>query len=125
MKIQKGLYGEVIKAHEINLYKNVRSMLNQAVREGKIDAPYCDVDSKHRGSALNYDVYDFKKGAGIIQRRETTCTKYGNSPKKDYFMISRKAGKVTITDLKEHKMKIARRSKACTENGQLFKSLGL
>ena len=100
-RITRGTYGEIHPSSTGTpapaTYGHAQAILAQAIRQGTLDAPYCDVDKKHRGSALNYDLFDFARGVALVQRRNTVCSKYGNSPTKSYWMLRRRAGKVTVT----------------------------
>ena len=66
-----------------------RKLLHEAISKEYLNEPYVNVDKKHRGSALSYDLYDVSRNEILIQRRYTVCTKYGNSPTKNYFVIRR------------------------------------
>jgi len=76
-----------------------RTLLARAIEAGNLDASYVDIDRKHRGSALNYDLYDAKDGIALYQQRHTVCTKFGNSPAKDYFLVRRTGRKVSVEQL--------------------------
>ncbi len=91
--MKRGFYGAIIIDDRPG-YKHALSILQTSIKKGLLDPEYCDVDNKHRGSALNYEIYDYARGVVLIQRRKTTCTKYGNSPKKDYYILGRLKGKV-------------------------------
>jgi hypothetical protein len=103
-RITRGTYGQIIPTISTtgtaapSTYGHAKSILAQAIRRGVVDAPYCEVDAKHRGSALNYDLYDFARGVALVQQRHTTCTKYGNSPTKTYLILRRQCGVVTATE---------------------------
>ena len=97
-------------------------ILADTMLTGVIDEEYVDVDRKHRGSALNYDLYDYTEGCILIQRRHTTCTKYGNSPQKDYFLLVRKGGDIAIVPA-PHKMAIARAAKLDPPIGHIISKI--
>jgi len=80
------------------------------------------VDRKHRGSALNYDIYDYARGVVLIQQRLTTCTKYGNSPKKDYFLLIRSNGRIFKKEAPK-KMAIVKLAKKDPEPGEIIKHI--
>lgn len=113
-----------------NMYNSIsetvdRSILNAAILKSLLPAEFVDVDRKHRGSALNYSVYDYDKNSLLVQKRHTTCTKYGNSPQVDYFYLTKKYSTITIKELISEKLLIQRRAKAAMYPGDLIKSLGL
>ena len=95
--------------------KSARALLARAISDGHLDASYVDVDHKHRGSALNYELYDAKEGIALYQQRHTVCTKYGNSPTKKYFFVRRTGRKVSVEQLdakaKAHVVKLAKASR--------------
>lgn len=97
-----------------------REIVCEAIKKGILDAEYCDVDRKHRGSALNYDVYDIKGNTVLIQKRVTTCTKYGNSPKKDYYFLVKTSRKIKLVDVNKFKMTVAKLAKSACELGQVI-----
>lgn len=105
--LKRNTWGAIISGEGIN---KAQEILCDAILAGKLDESYCDVDRKHRGSALNYDIYDFSEGVVLIQQRVTTCTKYGNSPKKDYYLLIKTTGGIAKIEA-PHKMSIARASK--------------
>ena len=97
LHLPRGHYGEIGGGTDElrRLVRAAREILDAAVKADKLDAEYCDVDRKHRGSALNYDLYDVVVTRGrvvsaLFQARQTTCTKYGNSPVKDYVLLTRR-----------------------------------
>lgn len=92
-------FGQLVSAMNDTHIKAARGLLERAIKAGLLAAPYVDVDRKHRGSALNYDLYDAKDGIALYQRRYTVCTKYGNSPTKDYFLLRRKGHGVELEGL--------------------------
>ena len=89
-------FGQLISATNDTHLKAARRLLELAIKAGLLDAPYVDVDRKHRGSALNYDLYDAKDGVALYQCRHTVCTKYGNTPTKDYVLLRRKGRGVEL-----------------------------
>lgn len=100
--MKRGHYGQLIVTwkdgdkDETTGFIYARSILYQAIKKGIIEEEYCGVDNKHRGECLNYDVYDYAPGIALVQKRKTTCTKYGNSPQKNYLLIGRVKGKVFV-----------------------------
>ena len=94
-------------------YQRALDILQTAISTGLIPQEYCDVDYKHRGSARNYDLYDFAPGVALVQKRETVCTKYGNSPQKTYLLLRRNgAGKITVEEMAATKARIAKLAKS-------------
>lgn len=94
-------------------YAHAQQILALAIKKGMLEPEYCDVDRKHRGSARNYDLYDFAPGVALVQQRDTTCTKYGNRPKKQYWLIRRNgAGKLTVESADHAKARIAKLAKS-------------
>lgn len=103
---------------------SAQKMLFHAIEAGELDAPYVDVDKKHRGSALNYDIFDAKDGIALYQRRYTVCSKYGNSPKKDYFLLHREGRKVSVEWLDgSAKARVVKLAKASTVLGEVINTL--
>lgn len=94
-------------------YQRALDILRAAINTELIPAEYCEIDRKHRGSARNYDLYDFAPGVALVQKRETTCTKYGNSPQKSYLLLRRNgAGKITVVEMAAAKARIAKLAKS-------------
>ena len=114
-------YGEIVSSDN-RYYRSGQKILSTAIRKGLLESPYCNVDGKHRGSALNHDIYDIAPGLILIQRRYTTCTKYGNSPKKDYFMLLNIGKKVIKIDAPK-KMSIVRMAKKNPRDGDIIKHI--
>jgi hypothetical protein len=56
-----------------------------------LEQEYCNVDKKHRGTALNHDLYGYDpdQGVAVIQARQAICSKYGTSTRKTYFLVGR------------------------------------
>lgn len=93
------------------------NLLALAIKTRKVEHPYVDVDRKHRGWALSYDVYDVRGKTAIIQRRLTKCTKYGNSPTKSYLLLEKVGNGVRVTDIDQYKARIVKMAKAQRELG--------
>lgn len=104
-------------------FQLAQALLAQAIQSGKLEKPYVDVDSRHRGSALNYDLYDIKGASVLIQSRHTTCTKWGNSPKKDYLLLRKMGRGVTVIDMNESKPVIVKLAKASDGLGDVIDAL--
>ncbi len=118
MKVERDNYGAVkSKGNE-----NYRKILTLAIKQGQLEPEYMDIDSKHRGSALNYSVYDFMRGAVLVQKRETTCTKYGNSPKKSYWLLIRQGRKVIVYEAPK-KGAIVRKAKKSSNSGEVVRHI--
>lgn len=103
----RGYYGQMV---EFAGQAEAASLLSDAQQMGIIEMAYCDVDRKHRGSALSYDTYDYDATSGmlLIQQRHTTCTKWGNSPRKNYLVLRRTDDQITITNVDGYKAKIVK-----------------
>jgi len=114
-------YGAICRS-ESAWYSNGLDILSQAFKRGLLGSPYCDVDKKHRGSALNYEIYDYARGVVLVQKRLTICTKYGNSPQKDYFLLLRLKGKVVVKDAPK-KMSIVRMAKKSPKQGEIIQHI--
>jgi hypothetical protein len=104
-KINRNSWGAIVSADQ-----HAKMILADAMLDGVLEPEYCDVDHKHRGSALNYDIYDYVDNAILVQKRHTTCDKYGNHPQKDYIILMNINGEVVRADA-PHKMAIARAAK--------------
>ncbi len=123
-QILRGTYGELIFAGNNPLIDAGRKLLKEAIAKGYIDEPYVDVDKKHRGSALNYDVYDVNRHEVLVQRRYTVCTKYGNSPTKNYFVIRRHGKTIQVLRVTDDaKPLVVKRSRASVELGEVLEVL--
>ncbi len=104
-EIQRGNFGEIVGIEgclDYELLAQAHRILDASVIAEDLPAAYVDVDKKHRGSALNYDLYDIDVSRGkvrvaLYQQRETTCTKWGNSPTKNYFLLTAGRGKTPPT----------------------------
>lgn len=90
-----------------------------AIRTGKLDDEYVDVDRHHRGTALNYDLYDLIGATVVIQRRFTRCTKHGNSPTKDYFLVQTCGKGVIVKDINKYKPSIVKLAKSKLKLGAI------
>ena len=79
-----------------------QELLSKAIAAKKLPAPYHDMELHKRhgyiGRCLNYDYYDVAESCILVQQRETKRTKYGSSPRKDYFIIRRCGRGVTVVD---------------------------
>lgn len=117
-------FGQLVSAANDTHIKAARGLLERAIKAGLLEAPYVDVDRKHRGSALNYDLYDAKDGIALYQRRFTVCTKHGNSPKKDYFILRRKGRGVELEWLGgSEKSRVVKLSRVATTLGEMINTL--
>lgn len=123
-QILRGTYGELIFAGNNPLIDAGRQLLKEAIAKGYIDEPYVDVDKKHRGSALNYDLYDVDRNEVLVQRRYTVCTKYGNSPTKSYLVIRRHGKAIQVLRvIEDAKPLVVKRSRASVEFGEVLEVL--
>lgn len=102
-----------------------RALIAIAIRTGKIPPEDKQMVKHNRGWVRNYDVYDVTAGGGkaIVQRRETTITKYGNNPQKSYFLIEKRGRGVVVTELVKEKPLIVRRAKQASKPGEVIHSL--
>lgn len=117
-------FGQLVNAANDTHIKAARGLLERAIKAGLLDAPYVDVDRKHRGSALNYDLYDAKDGVALYQRRHTVCTKYGNTPSKDYVLLRRKGRGVELEWLGgSEKARVVKLSRVATTLGAVINTL--
>lgn len=84
-------------------YSRGLDIIKQAVKQGLVEKSYDDIswDRKRRadGDALHHELYDFAAGSALICiRRSHGNGKYGiSTTSKNYFIISRSAGKITVT----------------------------
>jgi len=123
-EICRGSYGELILAVNDPVVAAGKKLLKEAIAKGYIDEPYVDVDKKHRGSALNYDLYDVNRHEVLVQRRYTVCTKYGNSPTKNYFVIRRHGMTIQVLRVTDDaKPLVVKRSRASVELGEVLEVL--
>jgi len=117
-------FGTLISAVNSKHINAARTLLNRAISEGYLSKPYVDVDHKHRGSALNYELYDAKDGIALYQKRYTVCTKYGNSPTKEYFYVCRAGRRVTVEQLDaKAKARVVKLAKASSILGEVINTL--
>lgn len=117
-------FGRLISATNDTHLKAAKVLLERAIKARLLDAPYVNVDRKHRGSALNYDPYDAKDGIALFQRRYTVCTKYGNSPTKDYVLLRRKGRRVELEWLGgSEKARVVKLSRVATTLGEVINTL--
>jgi len=100
-------------------------LLASAIAAGLLPAEYIDTDRKGRGSCLNYDDYDVSASPKrlLVQRRETTITKYGSSPRKSYALVQLRNRKVEVINMDAHKALIVKLAKAATRPGQVIATL--
>ena len=123
-EIRRGTYGELILAGNNPVIDAGRKLLNEAISKEYLDESYVDVDKKHRGSALSYDLYDVSRNEILIQRRYTVCSKYGNSPTKNYFVIRRHGRTIQVLRVTDDaKPFIVKRSRASVELGEVLEVL--
>lgn len=123
-EIRRGSYGELILAANNPHIDAGRKLLAEAIAKEYLDEPYVDVDKKHRGSALNYDMYDVNRHEVLVQRRYTACTKYGNSPTKDYYVIRRHGKAIQVLRVTDDaKPFVIKRSRASMELGEVLEVL--
>lgn len=117
-------FGQLVSAANDTHIKGAMGLLERAVKAGLLGAPFVDVDRKHRGSALNYDLYDAKDGIALYQSRYTVCTKYGNSPTKDYVLLRRKGRGVELEWLGgSEKARVVKLSRIATTLGEVINTL--
>lgn len=117
-------FGQLLGATNGKHIKAAGELLKRAIKAGLLGAPYVEVDRKHRGSALNYALYDAKDGIALYQSRYTVCTKYGNSPTKDYFLLRRKGRGVEIEWLGgSEKARVVKLSRVATTLGEVINTL--
>lgn len=122
--VRDDTFGYLLSATDDKHIKAAWKLLKRAVDKCLLDAAYVDVDRKHRGSALNYDLYDAKDGIALFQRRYTVCSKYGNSPKKDYFLLRRSGRNLDIEWLgASAKSRIVKLSKVATTLGRVVNTI--
>lgn len=103
-------------------YNEAQDILLDAIAAGIIAKEYCDVDRKHRGSALNYDLYDYADGVVLVQQRHTICSKYGNNPQKNYLLLIKTGDSVAVATA-PHKMMIVRAAKLNPEAGYIIQKI--
>lgn len=115
--VERNMWGAIKAAPQ-----PAREILCDAIIAGLLEEEYCDVDRKHRGSALNYGIYDYTTDVILIQARHTTCTKWGNSPQKDYYILLRVSGEV-VKFSAPHKMAIVRASKLGLPAGKIIEKI--
>ena len=120
--VYRGHYGELQRRNPepITLSRGA-AILDAAISRGRVDAPYCEVDHKHRGTALNWDIYDAAPGRVLVQRRHTTCTRWGSSPTKQYLILSRdRRSKITVTSADAYKAVIVKLAKTAPRLGAII-----
>lgn len=123
-QILRGTYGELIFAGNNPVIDAGRQLLKEAIAKEYLKAPFVDVDKRHRGSALNYDLYDANRNEVLVQRRYTVCTKYGNSPTKDYFVIRRHGKAIQVLLVSDDaKRLVVKRSRTTKVLGEVLEVL--
>lgn len=105
--ITRNSYGEIITSTTGTaapvIHARAWDIITQAVKTGLIDKAYDDIswDRKRRadGDALHHELYDFAAGSAMICiRRSRGNGKYGvSTTSKNYIILSRSAGKITVT----------------------------
>lgn len=117
-------YG-ALTAMPADLATVAKALLSKAIVAKKLQAPYNAMEWHKRhgylGWCLNYDFYDVTESTVLVQCRETERTKYGSSPRKDYFLIRRCGRGVTVTEAP--KARVAKLAKVATELGQVINTL--
>lgn len=122
--VTRGNYGEILSPTTNPTIAAAKKLLAKAIESGYLERPYVDVDKKHRGSALNHDVYDASASSVLIQRRKTICHKHGNSPTKDYLCITRRNGNLVVTEVSDSaKPMVVKRCKASHALGEAIEVL--
>lgn len=96
-------------------------IVHNAINLGIIPPEYCTIDRKHRGSARSYAIYDRAKNEILVQRRDTTCTRYGNSPRKSYLALTVNLdGTISYENFDKYKAKIVKLAKSVQELGDVL-----
>lgn len=120
METKRNVWGALVAAEGLAC---AQELSLDAQIAGKIEGAYCDVDRKHRGSALSYDIYDiYGDDLILVQQRHTTCTKYGNSPQKNYLLLLRNGPDIAVVEA-PHKMAIARAAKLGLPLGKIVEKI--
>lgn len=109
-------YGEIVKCGTAT-YKKALEIVALAQKKGLIDYPYDNTEwsknrGKYLGDMLNTDIYDVAPGQALVQYRYLTMHRYGTSVQKEYFLVTRKAGKITVTDMEDAKPRIMKLAKS-------------
>ena len=115
------------QAPDIQLAKLIKQCVGEA---GPMSESYVDVDRKHRGSALNHDMYDVvinngKVRQALVQERYCTCTKYGNAVTKEYFLLTASRGKVKSCVMLDDstKRRVVKMSRTAKQAGEIIEVL--
>ena len=101
---------------------HAEKLIKRAIKSKLLEAEYIDTDKKGLGDCLNYDVYDCKRGAALVQRRHTMIDKYGNHPQKDYFLIQSNGSKKPNVSRVNHKNMIVKWSKRAKKLGDIIRA---
>lgn len=121
---QRNEYGALTEMPEA-LCAVARELLAKAIVAKKLKAPYLDMELHRRhgylGHCLNYDFYDVSVSSVLVQRREKVRTKYGSSPKKDYYIIRRCGRGVSV--IRAPKAVVVKLSKASSSLGEVIRTL--
>ncbi len=112
----RGEYGQILSCNTKS-YLNGKKILSAAQQMGLIDKPFNDTEynarkGKRIGKMLNTNIYDVMPGAVLIQYRYITMHKYGTDVLKEYFLLTRKNGKITVDNRENDKHKIVKLSKS-------------
>lgn len=121
---QRNEYGALTEMPEA-LCAVARELLAKAIAAKKLKAPYLDMELHRRygylGQCLNYDFYDVSASSVLVQRRETERTKYGSSPRKDYYIIRRCGRGVSV--IPAPKAVVVKLAKASSSLGEVIRTL--
>lgn len=122
--VNRNEYG-ALKQMPPELHSIAQELLSQAISAKKLTAPYNDMKRHSRhgylGRCLNYDYYDVTESSVLIQQRETERTKYGFSPRKNYFIIRRCGRGVTV--IEAPKPTVVKLAKISTGFGQVIQTI--
>ncbi|MFM2056391.1 MAG: hypothetical protein RLY71_776 [Pseudomonadota bacterium] len=122
--VNRNEYG-ALKEMPPELRSLAEELLSKAFAAKKLTAPYNDMERHRRhgylGRCLNYDYYDAAESSVLVQQRETERTKYGSSPRKNYFIIRRCGRGVTV--IEAPKSTVVKLAKISTEFGQVIQTI--
>jgi hypothetical protein len=114
--VVRGPYGEIIECTGI-VFQRAKEILKNARKKGLIESPFDNTEFNRRkgkrfGKMLNVDIYDVAPGAVLIQHRYLQMHKYGTDVRKEYFLVRRKNGKITVDNRKDDKPRIMKLAKS-------------
>jgi ASC-1-like (ASCH) protein len=127
MNIERGEYGEIIRGTG-KTYDRAMNIYKMAVQKGLIESGFDDTEysrskGKRIGHMLNIDYYDIAPGALLVQYRYIHMHKYGMDIRKEYFLVRRQHGKITVENRIKDKPRIMKLAKSDLPAGGVISAI--